>query len=95
MNKTLIRIAVLLVAAALVFVLSNRLSETVRRAFAGDVEFDRILSAWGTAIMAAPFHVSQVQLDLIIGAAVVALVPAQEGIERPGDLPGGELAVAR
>jgi len=36
-----------------------------------------------------------VQQPLPEGAAVVALVPAQEGIERPGDLPGGELAVAR
>ena len=36
-----------------------------------------------------------VEQPLPEGAAVVALVPAQEGIERPGDLPGGELAVAR
>ena len=36
-----------------------------------------------------------VEQPLPEGAAVVALVSAEKGIKRPGDLPGGELAVAR
>lgn len=98
MKKTLIRIALLLAAAALVFVLSNRLSETVRQAFAGDVEFDRILSAWGTGLLAAPFRVSQAQLDLIIGAAVVALlglVILYQRTKRRDTRPGEEQGSAR
>lgn len=87
-----------LLLAFVVFALSNRLSEVVRSAFAGDTPFDAIPEEWWNRLSSDPFTLSMDKPDLIAGGVVVALIGLivlYQSTKRRNTRPGEEHGSAR
>lgn len=63
-----------LVLALVVFVLTDRLSEVVRSAIAGNTPYDKIPDEWWNRLSSKPFALSMEKPDLIAGGVVVVLI---------------------
>ena len=74
MKRPLTLAGLSLAAIAVVFVLADSLSTSMRTAIAGDIAPADIVDDWATRLISDPFAVSTHQHDLIAGGVIVALL---------------------